>query len=189
MTCKLEKEHFDDYYDLKLLSQGNLPIDCLIDRVASQNLSEIGKTRSQSRIWSMFYDVTPNLVDAFQREARDHVKSVKENPSLYGYLYFVAENKSHWYNAPYFDYEQFPLMIKRKCVLNKIRKIAGEFSDPNTMDHDVACLYLIYFYALLANPHTNWITVDYIANGNRYHQFGTRLKGTMKTCVKKVWSL
>lgn len=189
MACKLEKERFESYYDLRLLSVANLPIDCLIDKVASKNLSDISKTRSQSRIWSMFYDVTPQLVKAFYREGHDHIKFIKEEPSLYGYLYFVADNINYWYNAPYFDYEQFPLMMKKQCVLKEIRKIAKQFSKPNTIEYDATCLYLIYFYALLANPHTNWITIDYIANGNRYHQFGTRLKGTMKTCMKKIWSL
>ena len=188
MSCKLEKKTFSEYYDLQLLSKANLPIDCLIHQVASKSLNEIGKMRSQSKIWNMFYDVTPELIETFKREGFDHIKTVKENPSLYGYMYFVEENKKYWYNVPHFEYEQFPLMIKRFCVLNKIRNLAKKISNPNTMEYDVTCLYLLYFYALLANPHTNWITMDYIANGNRYHQFGTRLKGKMKTCVKKIWT-
>lgn len=188
MSCNLKKESFGDYYDLNLLSVANLPIDCLINQVVLKNLNEIGKTRTQSRIWNMFYDVTPRLVETFKREANDHIKTIKENVNVYGYFYFLTENKNFWYNTPHFDYEQFPLMVKKDCVLHSIRNIAEKFATRHTIEFDATCLYLLYFYALLANPHTNWITVDYLANGNRYHQFGTRLKGKMKTCIKKVWS-
>lgn len=188
MSCKLQKKKFSDYYDLNLLRVANLPIDCLIDQVTSKNLSEIGKTREQSGLWSLFYDVTPRIVQVFEREAMEHINTILKDVSLYGYLYFVADNKNHWYNAPLFDYEQFPLMSKRDCVMNKIRKMAEKFFKNGTMNFHATCLYLLYFYALLVNPHINWIIVDYIANGNRYHQFGTRLTGNMKTCVKKVWT-
>lgn len=177
---------FKDYYDLNLLSCANLPIDSLIQQVVSKNLNEIGKMRSPSRTYDMFYDVTPELVDNFKREAIEHIKTIRDNPSLYGYLYFVVENQHYWYNAPHFNCNQFP--FAGRCVMNKICNMAKTLSKSHNLDYDATCLYLLYFYGLLANPHTNWITMDYLSNGNRYHKVGTRLQGKMKSCIKKIWT-
>lgn len=184
MSCQPKIE---EYYDLKLLSLAHTPIDTLIRSVASKKLGELSRIRTPSRIWDKFYDVTPAVVDTFQGEGYDHIRHIRENLSVYGYLYFVAEHNGEWFNAAQFDYQQFPLMQNRECVLNRIRSIARKTSKSNTSEFDATCLYLLYFYALLVNPLSNWITMDYLANGNCYHQFGTRLKGKMKTIVKKVW--
>lgn len=184
MSCKLKREEF---YDLKLLQQAKLPIDTLIQTVASKRAYEIGQLRTESRIWKKMYDVTPDLLDVFEKEGRNHLKVIKENIGTYGYLYFVAEHSNQWYNAPHFDYQQFPLMKHRECVLSRVKKMAHTVAKENTNEIDATCLYLLYFYALLVNPSLNWITIDYLANGNRYHQFGTRLKGKIKTIVKKIW--
>lgn len=184
MSCKPKVE---EYYDLKLLSLARIPIDTLIRSVSSRKLGELNRIRSPSRIWDRFYDVTPLVIDIFAKEGYDHINDIRKDLSIYGYLYFVAQNNGQWYNAAHFDYQQFPLMQNRECVLRRIRKMAQETSKPNTSEFDATCLYLLYFYALLVNPLSNWITIDYLANGNRYHQFGTRLKGKMKTIVTKKW--
>lgn len=182
MSCKRK-----EYYDLKLLSLAKLPIDTLVRSVSSKHLFEIGQMRSPSRLYEMFYDVTPRLIDTLSKEGEEHIKQIKENVNLYGYLYFIAEHNGEWYTAAHFDYQQFPLMKDRESVLRRIRKMAEKISKPNTTEFDATCLYLLYFYALLVNPLSNWITIDYLANGNRYHQYGTRLKGEMKTITTKVW--
>lgn len=184
MSCKSKQEEF---YDLKLLGKAKLPIDTLIQKVLSKRTYEIGKLRTENVIWKKMYNVTPEFIDAFSREGKQHINEIKKNVSTYGYLYFVAEHSSQWHNAPHFDYKQFPLMKNRECVLSRIKKMAQSLTKENTNDFDATCLHLLYFYALLVNPSLNWITVDYLANGNRYHQFGTRLRGKMKTIVKKVW--
>lgn len=184
MACQLKREEF---YDLKLLKPAQLPIDTLIQKVVSKNTHEISQLRTESRIWKKMYDVIPALMDVFETVAKNHLKEIRANAGTYGYLYFVAEHSSQWYNAPHFDYQQFPLMKNRECVLSRVKKMAQTVARENTNEFDATCLYLLYFYTLLVNPSLNWITIDYLANGNRYHQFGTRLKGKMKTVVKKVW--
>lgn len=184
MTCQLKR---DDFYDLKLLQEAKLPIDALIQKQASKNAYDLSQLRTESRIWKKMYDVTPELVDAFGNEGLNHLKAIREKKGTYDYLYFVAENSDQWYNAPHFEYQQFPLLKRRECVLSRVKKLAHKVAKENTNEFDATCLYLLYFYALLVNPSLNWITIDYLANGNRYHQFGTRLKGKMKTVIKKVW--
>lgn len=184
MSCKSKREEF---YDLKLLGEAKLPIDTLIQKATSKRTYEIAQLRTESRIWKKMYDVTPAVIDTFVKEGKNHLKEIKGNVGTYGYLYFVAEHSSQWYNAPHFDYLQFPMMKNRDCVLSRIKKMAEMVAKENTNEYDATCLHLLYFYALLVNPSLNWITIDYLANGNRYHQFGTQLKGKMKTIVKKVW--
>lgn len=181
MACRSKSEPF---YDLELLGVGKLPIDTLARSVSSHRAVRL---RSESRIWKGVYDVTPELVDAYASEARDHLKRIRDGLSVYGYLYFVAEHSREWYTAPHFDYLHFPLMKSRDCVLSRVQKMAQELTKPGTNSFDATCLYLLYFFALMANPTLNWITIDYLANGNRYHQYGTRLKGKMKIVTKRVW--
>lgn len=169
-------------YDLNLLSLAKLPIDSLVKPITM-------RSRSENRMWKGLNDVTPEIVDGYARDAKRYVRQIKASPSVYGYLYFVAENSGQWHTAPHFDYMHFPLMKHQQCVLSRIKKLALETgSKPNTNEMDATCLYLLYFYALLINPSLNWITVDYLSNGNRYHQFGTRLQGKMKVIHKKVWT-
>lgn len=183
MSCGVE-----EFYDLKLLKAGAQPIDEIIRKVASLNFPKIANLRTPSRIWKTLYDVTPGLVDTFGKEGENHLRQIQAKIDTYGYLYFVAEHGREWYTAPHFDYWNFPLMSRRECVLNRIKKMALGVIPERTSKFDAACLYLLYFYALLANPSLNWITIDYISNGNRYHQHGTRLTGKMKTTIKKTYT-
>lgn len=175
-----------EFYDLKLLSLAQLPIDTLMKKTVDPR--KVAMYRTASTIWQGLYDVTPEIVHVFRKDAEDYVSRIRSKSSVYGYLYFVANHSAEWHTAPHFDYLNFPLMNGRTCVLGRMKEMAvGLGSKPNTSEYDATCLYLLYFFALLVNPSLNWITIDYLANGNRYHQFGTRLKGQMKTITKKVW--
>lgn len=182
-ACKLKKKPF---YDMALLSVAKLPIDGLMER--AKDARKVTMFRKESSIWKGLYDIDPDTVTAFADEARAYLKRVRAEKSAYGYLYFVAEHSADWHTVPHFDYLQFPLMQSRACTLNRVKELAQEFEPKKTsLEFDATCLYLLYFFALRVNPSLNWIMVDYLANGNRYHQFGTRLKGRMKVVTKKTW--
>lgn len=185
MSC--DSEIGKQYYDLELLSKARLPIDNLVDRISSRNMSVIRDNRKKNVLWGMFYNITPALVDIFQQQARAHIKEILQNKDTYGYFYFLAENDPYWVHPPKFQYEDFPLMQNKDCIIPKIHNIAQCFAVPNTSHFYATCLYLMYFFSLLANPHTNWITIDYLAKGNNYHQFGTRLDRKMHTQIIKRW--
>lgn len=180
-TCASKKKPF---YDLTLLSKATLPIDHLMKK--PKDARKITMFRKESRIWKGLYDIEPDTVTAFADEARAYLKSIKADKE--SYLYFVAKHSADWHTVPHFDYIHFPLMQERTCVLNRVKDMAAEFEPKKTsLEFDVACLYLLYFFALRVNPSLNWVTVDYLANGNRYHSFGTRLKGRMRVVTKKTW--
>jgi hypothetical protein len=167
MSCCNE----EGYYDLELTNKNILPVDRLIRHVSVK--PELKAYMTPNRVWNGFNDITPTLVRNFESHARAHVKFIKENMSDYDHLYYLVENNGNWFNAVYFDYENFPLVTRREEVLQEIRKIAGKFFQSNDIAFDATCLYLLYFFALLVNPDSTWITMDHISNGNKYHKFVT----------------
>lgn len=162
-------------YEIDLLQKVPLKIDRLIEYVARENTYVLQRMSVPSQTIKGFYNVTPDLIDKFKREANSHVKQVLEKPEEYGLLYDIADQNSKWVNSVYFDYENFPLMQDKYTVLKKIRTMAQRFSQPNTHHFDATCLYYLYFYALLVNPQANWVLMEHLATGNRYHQYGTYL--------------
>lgn len=176
----------DEVYDLKVLENATHNLDRLVSYVVQDNKRRLkNHMGSESRVLKGFYDVTPQLVNDFKNEANGHIKHLQSRTTTYGFLYLMADEKDPWTNAVHFDYENFPLMRDKASVLGTIRKMAMQFSPPNTNHFDATCLYLLYFYALLVNPNRNWITMDYISNGNRYHQYGTRLDWTKPVTQQK----
>lgn len=162
-------------YDLDLLSKARVPIDDLIDRARPRGVRSL----FENTLYPGFRDVEFKLVDDYEKLGKQHIEDVQKDKSLYGYLYFLSENNKFWFNKVNFDYANFPLIRGRECILSKIRIMAEKFHQRHTNNFDATCLYLLYFYALLVNPKRNWITMDYLANGNKYHQLGTRLTGVM----------
>ena len=59
----------EEFYDLKVLKKSELPIDCIIQQVSSQNWRKISKLRSKNRIWKNMYDITPFFIENFKKEA------------------------------------------------------------------------------------------------------------------------
>ncbi|GIY10401.1 uncharacterized protein CDAR_596511 [Caerostris darwini] len=131
--------------------------------------------RVPSKVWPLFYDVTPELVCAFEKEAYAHIKHVLDNTIEFGFLYMMAGYSQYYINAVYFDVDAFQLARARCKVIKEVKKQASRFKAEGTNGFNATCLYLLYFYTLLANPHANWIMIDYLTGGNRYHQYGTRL--------------
>lgn len=171
MACRPQTT---EYYDLELLKKDQLPIDSWIRQVREAQKEELYPHRQENRVLPGLYDITPYLVDRLEKEGKRHIQKLKGN----GYLYTLAENSLHLHNVPHFDYKSFPLIVGREGVLERITKMAKqEHKKILTLNFDATCLYLLYFYALLVNPKLNWITMDYLASGNRYHQWGTQLNG------------
>lgn len=182
----------EKHYDLNLLIKSELPIDRLIRFVSSKNRHLLKMYQIPNRIWDMFYDIAPELIKAFSRDAHAHIQHIKENHEKnitpkYSYLFLLAEKNSELFNSVNLDYEHFPLMLQSEFALKEIRTIAQKYSKPHTNEFDATCLYLIYFYALLINPDYNWTVMDYISNGNKYHQFGTKLGWKIETRKINKW--
>lgn len=164
-TCK--------FYDLEKLKTVPQKVDSLIQLARQGQKTLLSKLSRPNPIFKGFNDVTPKLVETFEQQAFAHVQHVLKNLDDYGYLYHLEAQNHALVNSVYFDYENFPLMQDKARVLGTIRKMAVRFSQPNTNHFDVTCIYLLYFYALLVNGHANWVTMDYLAGGNRYHQYLT----------------
>ncbi|GFS31580.1 uncharacterized protein NPIL_517091, partial [Nephila pilipes] len=172
MDCSLTSK--EEYYDLKELKRQNHRLDRLVDFVALRNGYRLTKFRSPSKLLPGFYNVTPELVREFKPEAIAHIKQIRISMAEYGYLYNIIDEKDEISHAVYIKYDQFPLMQGQ--VLPEIYMIAKQFAPPNTDALDATCLYLLIFYALLVNRHTNWATIDYVTNCNVEHPYAMYVK-------------
>lgn len=156
------------HFDLRVLKQHDLNIDRLIQYVYMQNL-HLKKFFVKSHMYPEFNDITVQLVREFQKSAESHIKHVLLNSSDYGYLYKLIDEPQ--FNEVEFNYKYFPLISGRQQALTEIEKIADRFFEKGTIKFEATCLYLLYFFALLVNPHANWIMMDYLNFGNKFHQY------------------
>lgn len=151
----------DSYYDLKILKQIPLKIDWLIQHVRDKNIAALANLRTSKSLTKGFYNITPELVDVFEKHASDHVQHVLNRVNDYGLLYQLESDNHKLVNIVFFDYENFPLVQEKWTVLNKVQKIALKFSSPNTNHFDATCLYLMYFLHCWSIPTqigSPWIT-------------------------------
>lgn len=157
-----------DYYDLKVLQKCYMSIDSLIDYIVLQNPS-LRKYAHPNYIYPNFNNVTAKLILDFERLGEMHITHVLNNLRDYGFLYNLIDDSQ--FNAVEYDYKHFPFVSDRYAVLREIERIAEKFFQKHTLKFDATCLYLLYFFALLINNDANWIIMDYINNGNKYHKY------------------
>lgn len=169
------------FYDIKLLSKATSPEDLIIRDIYSRYCNTIRNYTFKSQFWSTFYMVTPGLIKQFKLQAIQHVKSIKKNN---GYLYRLVANHQKTFYYVQFDFESFPLIEEKIKVMGAIRDLAQEISCKDSLEFDATCLYLLYFYGVLANPTSNWITMDYLTNGNKYHAYGTLFPDILESMKK-----
>lgn len=172
----------DEYFDLQQLKKFKLPIDRVIDFVVKPNEAKLKLLAVKNRALPDFYNVTYELVVEFRRQAMAHVQHVLENLSEYGHLYDLLKRRD-LFNAVYYDYRNFPLACER--VLDQVENMADKFFKRGAVEFPATCLYLLYFYARLANPDKNWITIDHLSNGNVYHKYFMLTRATKRPPEKK----
>ncbi|GFR05407.1 uncharacterized protein TNCT_240181 [Trichonephila clavata] len=158
-----------EYYDLKVLKRSNHRLDRLVDFVAHTNGYKLRKFGSPSKLLPGFNNVTPQLVREIKNEAYAHLRQIQTNRVEYGYLFNIIDERDGISHAVYIKYEHFPLM--EGYVLPEIYAIANKLAQPNTDMYYATCLYLLIFFALLVNCHSNWATIDYLTNCNFEHPY------------------
>ncbi|MDI4567826.1 MAG: hypothetical protein E7Y34_01955 [Mycoplasma sp.] len=156
-----------EYYDISVLKTIQLPIDRLIRFVIGQN-PQLENYQATYRFLNLFFEITPRLVRDFQSQAVAHIRHVLDNMSQYGHLYLLIDQQP-LFNALEWNDEEF--ILSNEEVLDPIRKMASQFFPKDSAHYHITCIYLLYFYALLANPKYTWITMDYLMHGNKYHQY------------------
>lgn len=160
MSC-LCKDNVE-YFDLKYLLNSKRKVDKLIADVRF-NYPNLKNYYRRNHALKQFNDVTLQLITDFQSHAQSYIQFLKNNKLDYGLLYLLADNTL--FNLLYLEYNTFPLihLKDRKTIVEKIEEMGQK--------DKITCLELFYFYALLVNPDYNWITIDYITNGNKNHQY------------------
>lgn len=158
------------YYDLDILKNANRPIDKLLN-VFIYNHSNLKNYYKKNLALKQFNNISLQLVLDFKIGAKTHIESLISNPIEYGTLYYLA--KQNLFNILYIDYSTFPLIEQEQkdCIMKEIYIIAEKYHKKGTVLFDITCLELLYFFALIVNPTYNWITMDYVSNCNKVHQY------------------
>lgn len=158
------------FYDLEVLKNSNRPIDKLFDFIITHN-KNLPKYYKKNLAFKEFNNVTLQLVLDFSVLAKSHISELINNSLQYGTLYSLA--KLTKFNNMYIDYTIFPLIDqeKRDDIMKEIKNIALKYYPKTNLNFDITCLELLYFFGLLVNPTCNWITIDYLSNGNKNHQY------------------
>lgn len=171
------------YFDIEILKKANRPIDKLYNLVIYHN-PNLPKYYQINTGDKTFRNVTLQLVLDFKITANYHIKELINNTLNYGSLHHLAQTQNFIHLNV--NYLSFPLIEieKREEIMKEIENIASIFYKPNTLLFNVTCLELLYFFAVLVNPNYNWITIDYISNCNKNHQYVMSAE-TYKNCHRK----
>lgn len=167
------------YYDIELLKKASSPEDEAIHRLTRQNYFIVRNYAPPSKFWPQFFLVTPELIQYFRDYALHHVKQIRQKK---GYFYRLIDHHRRLFIEPQFDYERFPLVEQKLQVMTDIHALAETLVPHHSSELDATCLYLLYFYGVLANPDHNAITMDYLTTGNKYHAYGARLPDFFRKC-------
>lgn len=165
-TCRSEEE----YFDLEFLKDSKINIDKVVQYVIYQN-PRVKQFEIRNGALKQFNNVTLDLVKNYKYMAESHIKHLLANKQEYGVLYRIAESKK--FNSVYVEYSMFPLIdpMEKRQIMKEVDDIAKDFFKPYSLMYNITCLEILYFFALLVNPDSNWITMDYISNGNKNHQY------------------
>lgn len=168
------------YYDLEILKKAKRPIDKLYYSIINHN-GNLPKYYKNNSAFKQFHNITLQLVLDFKLPAKDHIQELLNN-SQYGILYYFA--KMNQFNSLYIDYNIFPLIDQEEheSIISEIKSIASKICTENTSLYNITCLELLYFFAVLVNPSYNWITMDYLSNCNKSHQYIVSTDTVSKIC-------
>ena len=155
---------------MKELKLQNHRLDWLVDTIVESNKFALQKHKVKSFIFPGYNNVTVDLVQEFKPYAIAFMKRVQGDKPEYGYLYNIIDEKHCLNHSVYLKWEEFPLIQGQ--VMHEIHQIAQMFAKPPTEEYDATMLYLLMFYTLLVNSeHTNWVTIEYLTNCNKDHQY------------------
>lgn len=158
------------YYDLDILKKAVRPIDKLFSLFIF-NHPNLNKYYNKNSALKQFNNISLQLVLDFKIGAKNHIDTLINNSLQYGTLYYIANQ--NLFNMLYIDYSTFPLIVQeeKECILKEIQTLALKFFKRGSIFYDITCLELLYFFALIVNPTFNWITIDYVSNCNKMHQY------------------
>lgn len=158
------------YYDLDILKKAIRPIDKLFN-LFIYNHPNLDKYYNKNSALKQFNNITLQLVLDFKIGAKNHIDTLITNSLQYGTLYYLA--KQQLFNMLYIDYSTFPLIVQeeRDRIMQEIHTIALKYYKSSSIFYDITCLELLYFFALIVNPTYNWITMDYVSECNKMHQY------------------
>lgn len=151
----------------------SLQIDILLDDlIQAYHLEKtVAPLRREHGVKPLKYTVTLDLVknEKVLEVARMYIMRLLTQKEKYGYLYFLnSQNLLIPLNVQ-FNGEMIIERLFYEEVLEAIHKLASEFACPETSMYELTRVELLYFFVMLMNREFNWVSVDYLLQGNKSH--------------------
>lgn len=166
--CNIRSKN-EKFRDIEILKDSKILIDKEL-RYLILNIGNINHYYKKTEALPKFNAITLDLVN--DNDIYTYIKYYMDNiiaNRLSILIEMASSDKPLYYNI-FIDLRNFPLLEPTNAsdILKKIKKRASEFLIKNK---EVICLELLYCYGILINPDYNWIIMDYINQGNKYHQY------------------
>lgn len=160
--------------DIDVVKKIKLPVDELIQK--KYRMEDFTMWKKLHRVEPPFESVvTLDFVKYTGNIIKNYIEDLLSNTKQYGLLYYLNRQTliiplCFQYNTELvFDFED------RDKITEEIEKIVQQF-DPSIQN--ITRLEIIYFLTMLVNPKLNWVAVDYLLRGNKYHSYVIRAMAT-----------
>lgn len=159
--------------ELKMLKDLFIPNDKYISIIREPLLTEIEKCK-----WSFGTPfrkcITLELLkNTLVRRAADvYMKDLIKHDSVLGIFYHA--NKQCLLVSLKLEFRAGDAIVDKdntNDIFDEIDILAEMYSKPWDLNFEITKIELLYFFALLINPHLNWVTVDFLLGCNKSHAY------------------
>jgi hypothetical protein len=152
-------------FDIAYLKSIQIPADPIIKNIVYAELFNLEQFHREGVLGNQ---VTLKLVKHYAGYGEAYLKKIKDFSRLFAIekMRKVYPMDIHLNTFPFID------MSNRCEILSDIRSIASKvIKNESCLTFDMACLELLYFFTILVNREFNWVTVDFLSNSNKNHQY------------------
>ena len=152
--------------EFEYLKQYSTYADVIIQKYIFNNLFKLKDYHQKGVLGN---NITVDLIRDYSDYAQKYIQYLmKSNSNLYSLIEWPMHQDLR------IQYRVFPFWnLNDQCdILKEIERLAAKLvSKEECLKYQVTCLELLYFFTLLINENYNWVTVDFLSQCNKYHQY------------------
>lgn len=124
--------------------------------------------------------------DKVCQAAHMYIKDLIEHDYILGTLYFL--NKQCLLNPLKLEFNAYSVVDFEffSEIVTEIDTMAQTYFNPSDINFECTKIELLYFFILIINPHLNWITIDFLLQGNKLHPYiisSPNFENHEKSCI------